>query len=320
MMSKDDAITVAGSTSVVQREPEQSQTMQLIAACVTGGGNVEALERLIALKAKEDAEQARRAYVVAMTAAKSQLPTTVDKTKAVSFSGTKYSHAELGDVCDVAVPILARHGITHDWEIDQPMAGQVRVTCVLTHIGGHEKRGATIVGPVDNSGSKNASQAIGSAITYYRRYTFECALGLAEHDQDDDGRGGQQKPQQQASTPPAPKREPATEPQLARLQSLANDLRLEQQFRYRINEELVRGSFSKEGSQKWIIAAKKKIEDSTGKPYVPWEESDEARAVNQHKDQLELVNDAKAYADAEPDEPPPFDVGAGDSPQLGDSE
>src|SRR5690606_13579685 len=45
----------------------------------------------------------------------------------------------------------------------------------------------SLAGPADNSGSKNAIQAIGSTLTYLQRYTLIQALGLAAAD-DDDGR------------------------------------------------------------------------------------------------------------------------------------
>lgn len=42
----------------------------------------------------------------------------------------------------------------------------------------------------DNSGSKNAIQAVGSTVTYLQRYTLLAATGLAAAGQDDDGDEG----------------------------------------------------------------------------------------------------------------------------------
>ena len=51
---------------------------------------------------------------------------------------------------------------------------------------GHSEA-VSIAGPLDDSGQKNGIQQIGSTITYLERYTLMAIMGLAAHDQDDDG-------------------------------------------------------------------------------------------------------------------------------------
>ena len=60
------------------------------------------------------------------------------------------------------------------------------VTCVLTHTDGHSER-TTMTAGADTSGSKNAIQARGSAVSYLERYTLCGALGLLTVDEDSDG-------------------------------------------------------------------------------------------------------------------------------------
>ena len=62
----------------------------------------------------------------------------------------------------------------------------MHVTCNLAHEAGHSEE-TTLSGPADNTGNKNAIQAIGSTLTYLQRYTLVQALGLAAA-QDDDGK------------------------------------------------------------------------------------------------------------------------------------
>ena len=58
---------------------------------------------------------------------------------------------------------------------------------------GHSEA-VSIAGPLDDSGQKNGIQQIGSTITYLERYTLMAIMGLAAHDQDDDGiASGQRK-------------------------------------------------------------------------------------------------------------------------------
>lgn len=112
------------------------------------------------------------------------------KGKRVFFEGqkgtTEYMHATLADVCAAAIKGLAEVGISHQWEVEQK-DGVITVTCILTHAQGHNER-TRMHGPPDPSGSKNAIQAIGSAVTYLQRYTLLAATGLAAKDIDTDGR------------------------------------------------------------------------------------------------------------------------------------
>ena len=82
---------------------------------------------------------------------------------------------------------LAEHGLSHSWSTEQ-IGSAIAVTCILTHEQGHSER-TTLSGEADTSGNKNAIQAIGSAVTYFERYTLMSITGLAALDSDDDGQG-----------------------------------------------------------------------------------------------------------------------------------
>jgi len=60
----------------------------------------------------------------------------------------------------------------------------VSVTCVVSHVDGHSEEN-TLSANNDTSGSKNAIQAVGSAVTYLERYSLKAALGLAAAEDDD---------------------------------------------------------------------------------------------------------------------------------------
>jgi hypothetical protein len=61
------------------------------------------------------------------------------------------------------------------------------------HRGGHSEE-ATKFYPADTSGSKNAIQAIGSSISYGKRYTASALLNLTSRKEDDDGAKGGGEP------------------------------------------------------------------------------------------------------------------------------
>lgn len=183
--------------AVVEARPEPQSTalaptnpMQMLAVAVQQGMPIETLRELMQLKKEWEADEARKAFVAAMSAFKANPPEIV-KDKHVSFTTqkgkTEYDHATLGGICSAVIKGLAQHGISHRWEVSQS-ENRIKVTCVLTHSQGHSESVSLNSAP-DESGGKNSIQAIGSAVTYLQRYTLLAATGLAALDQDDDGKG-----------------------------------------------------------------------------------------------------------------------------------
>lgn len=162
----------------------------LLRMAVQAGAGMDMLERLMALKERADANIARRAFVEAMAAFKAE-PLEIFKRKTVEFTTrdgdtTRYSHAELSDVAEVVVPAMARHGLSHRWDVRQE-AGRIHVTCVVTHRLGHSESLVMDAAP-DDSGKKNNIQRVASAVTYLQRYTLLGIVGLATKSvHDDDG-------------------------------------------------------------------------------------------------------------------------------------
>lgn len=155
----------------------------MLQAAIERGIQHQELEGLLALHERWEANEARKAFVVAMNAFKANPPRIV-KDKAVAFSGTAYRHATLATVCDAIVQGLSEHGLSHRWEVEQN--GIIKVTCVITHERGHSER-VSMSAPADDSGKKNVIQQIASTVTYLERYTLMAATGLAAKDMDTDG-------------------------------------------------------------------------------------------------------------------------------------
>lgn len=158
----------------------------LLRIAVENGADLDRLERLMALQERWEANEARKAYVAAMTAFKAE-KITILKDKKVEFSGTSYMHAELSSVTDAICPALAKHQLSHRWDVSQN-GESITVDCVITHVLGHSER-VTMSSLPDNSGKKNAIQQIASTVTYLQRYTLLAATGVATKGQDDDAQG-----------------------------------------------------------------------------------------------------------------------------------
>lgn len=166
---------------------ESNSPAEMIKIAVTGGADLEKLEKLLELQERWDRNEAKKAYHKAMAAFKANPPTII-KDKKVSFSTsrgqTAYNHASLQNVCTEINKSLSQHGLSSSWRVNQN--GSVSVTCRITHELGHSEE-TTLTAPADDSGSKNKIQQIGSTITYLERYTLLALVGLATRDQDDDG-------------------------------------------------------------------------------------------------------------------------------------
>jgi hypothetical protein len=173
-------------TEIVNVEARREPST-LIELAIEKGSDLDKLEKLLTLKERYEANEARKAYHKAMADFKANSPK-IDKDRKVSYKTqtgtTEYHHASLANVTEKISTELSKHGLSASWTTKQN--GSVIVTCRITHVQGHSEE-TSLSAPADSSGSKNNIQAIGSTITYLERYTLLALTGLATKDQDDDG-------------------------------------------------------------------------------------------------------------------------------------
>jgi hypothetical protein len=153
--------------------------------------DVAKLAQLLDVRERWEKSEAQKAFTVAINKFK-QNPPKIEQNREVGFESkktgdtTSYRHATLDQVCDAIIKELSAVGVSHKWRTEQPDKATVRVTCVLRHeLGATDE--ATLEGPPDTSGSKNAIQAIASTVTYLERYTLLAVCGLAVAGTDTDG-------------------------------------------------------------------------------------------------------------------------------------
>lgn len=162
------------------REPGTPPTpAEMLSAAVSQGANIETLERLIGLSERWEANNARKAFDAAISAAKAAIPRIVkDK------QGDTNRYATFANIAAKVDPVLAENGLSYRFRTSQ--AEKITVTCILSHRDGHSEE-TTLSAPPDTGPRRNPIQAIGSTLTYLQRYSLVQALGLAVSD-DDDGR------------------------------------------------------------------------------------------------------------------------------------
>lgn len=154
----------------------------MLSMAVERGASIDVMSKLMDLRERWEAGQARKAFDKAVAAAKAQIPAIVKNRE--GHNNKRY--ADFAAIAKVVDPIISQFGLTYRFRTTQ--TDRINVTCVLSHKGGHAEEN-TLAGPADTSGNKNAIQAIGSTLTYLQRYTLVQALGLAASE-DDDGRSG----------------------------------------------------------------------------------------------------------------------------------
>lgn len=171
-------------TALVRMDPHD-----LIAKAIGSGASVETLERLVSLAKDVRQTTAREAWFEAMSEFQRRCPAIKkDATaKIVSQRGGSYSYsyATLPTILEIVEPLLGELGLSLSWR--QKHEGQaVSASCVVSHKLGHQEESGFITMPYTNDGGRmNPAQAVGSALTYARRYSLLAILGLAPEDDDD---------------------------------------------------------------------------------------------------------------------------------------
>lgn len=171
---------------------QQSTGFMPMLAQVVESGKFDLVEKMMDAHERWEANEARKAFNIARARAKAEIKPIL-KNRHVGFEAknggkdTSYDHEDIAGIADQIDGILARHGQSYHWALDNDFdTGRVTVTCIVTHEMGHEEK-TPLTSKIDPSGNKNHLQALASAVTYLERYTLKAALGLASK-HDDDGR------------------------------------------------------------------------------------------------------------------------------------
>ena len=153
------------------------------------GASVEAIERFTALYERMTAKQAEQAFGEALAAFQSDCPPIRknESAKITTKTGAQYgyAYASLDMIADTIRPMLAKHGFSYTWDMEES-SGSIVCICTLRHKGGHTQR-ATFKAPMDTEAKMSGAQKSAAALTYARRQSLVQALGLTTGDGDTDG-------------------------------------------------------------------------------------------------------------------------------------
>lgn len=168
----------------------QTQSMDMASQIVAMASNpdfdVAKLEKLMELQERVANQQSVIAFNQDFATMQSELPSV-----ARSKKGQNSKYATLEDIITSTRSILQKYGFATSFETDTQLGANkqdsfVKVTAVLVHRLGHSTKTSLLV-PFDFSGNKssNYAQAMGSAVSYGKRYALCALLNIATHDDDD---------------------------------------------------------------------------------------------------------------------------------------
>lgn len=141
------------------------------------------------------AEEFKATLAVALVAAQAEMPA-VDKTGRGNFG----TYATLDHLIALTRPVLNKHGLSIMQLPVVSELGQPMLRTIIRH-----ESGESVVADAPLFLPKQDMQALGSAITYARRYGWASACGVAsEHDDDGDSASSREGAAGAAHSPAAP--------------------------------------------------------------------------------------------------------------------
>ena len=160
---------------------------------------VEKLEKLIELQERILDREARTAFNISFSELQAALPTVIERGR----GDKNMAYALYEDIVEAVRPVLQQYGFSVSHRTEWPDKRTVKVVGILTHRDGHSRE-SEFMADADQSGSKNAIQALGSAVSYGKRYTLRDLLNIASREDDDGkaaGRLGKEKQRPESSVP-----------------------------------------------------------------------------------------------------------------------
>jgi len=184
---------------VISTEPNDSveppnDTLVFLARAQANKASPEEIEKWLNLHERVTKSQAGKAYTEAMRQCQVEMPVILKDTK---NDHTNKRYPKFENILALIKPIYTTAGFALNFGTEESiLPDHYRVVCDVRHVGGHSERYHCDF-PTDGKGAKggsssmNAVQAVGSTLTYARRYLTALIFNLTIADQDTDAARGQ---------------------------------------------------------------------------------------------------------------------------------
>lgn len=188
-MSESSLTVPQESKPALQPEISIAQLMQGVVQAGITPASVDVMERLCALRERENAAFARREFAQAFAKLQADMPQIV-ACKAVPGSKpdeVRYWYAPFEEIMTKARGALQANGFSIRFDTDIA-DGRVIVTCKLMHVGGHEESNKFAARIGNGPPGSSDAQKDGAATTYAKRFAICAALNIFIEKEDTDAR------------------------------------------------------------------------------------------------------------------------------------
>lgn len=147
--------------------------------------DVSKLERLLEMQERIMGKQAEIEFNLAMTRLQPKLKPIKHTAKIKHNDKLISTYTKYEDIDKEIRPLYSEEGFSISFNSKVKEGGKTTYYATLSHKDGHSKT-AEMELPSDTSGAKNAIQAIGSTVSYAKRYLVSMLLNITTEGEDDD--------------------------------------------------------------------------------------------------------------------------------------
>ena len=191
---------IEDKVNIVEKNQQNAEinALTLIDKAIEKDIDVDKFAKLVDIVKMLENGKAKRDFYEALSNFQGEVPPIKKLSRAdMGYGKPKYNYAEFGEIVTTIQEPLKRHGLSYHFEIgNEPVVTKgekgediivefVAVTCTVAHKSGYEKN-TTMSVQKDAGAGKSNVQAVGSTITYLKRYTLLALLGIGTADPDDD--------------------------------------------------------------------------------------------------------------------------------------
>lgn len=180
------------SNQVSAQAPQQDTSIMAVIsrAAADPSCDIDKMERLLQMHERMQDKSAEAAFNAAMAQMQCDMPTVFE---GATNTHTKNTYATLDDINRAVKSVMQAHGFAVTFKVVHVAAG-VSVTGILMHSAGHREE-TTLLLPIDTGPGRSTVQAVGSSVTYGKRYVMCALLNITTGDApDDDGAGAKPEP------------------------------------------------------------------------------------------------------------------------------
>ncbi|MDI6777573.1 MAG: ERF family protein [Patescibacteria group bacterium] len=184
-MSKESkALAPKEERGLVEARPVSMEA--IILQAVEKGVPVETFERILAMKERIDAAEAKKQFDLAMADFQAELPE-IKKLKEVKNDQGKllYKYAPLESIIGQVKGILSRHGLSYSVKTEVS-TDKVKSIVIVKHTAGHSEQSEMETPLTTKTGIMSQPQQIAATATFSKRYAFMNALGIMTGDEDNE--------------------------------------------------------------------------------------------------------------------------------------